>query len=95
MKRYKKNIKKGFIIRISSNKTIMVRTMDLIKHPRYYKTMKKFTTYCVHDGSNIGQLGDEVEIRESRPISKTKCWILEKIISTVQERLYGTGAIST
>ncbi|QQG34970.1 MAG: 30S ribosomal protein S17 [Deltaproteobacteria bacterium] len=95
MKKYKRFIKEGEVIKLSSNKTIIVRTMSTIKHPKYHKIIKRFSNYHVHDEDNNCQLGDKVEIRETRPLSKIKRWKLESITSTAKERIYDTSTISS
>ena len=52
----------------------------LVKHPRYGKYVKQRTVCYVHDENNETHRGDIVEIMESRPLSKTKCWRLVKVV---------------
>jgi len=69
--------------RVSSNrmqKTVTVIIERLVKHPLYGKFIKRTTKFHVHDEHNKCNEGDLVEISECKPISKTKSWILVKII---------------
>ncbi len=70
----------GMVIGDKMDKTIFVRTQRIVKHPRYGKFLKKFTTYKVHDEKNEAKVGDKVEIVSCRPVSKTKkCQLLNII----------------
>ena len=50
------------------------------KHPKYGKYVRKRTVLQVHDEANVSKLGDTVEVEECRPISKTKCWKLVRVV---------------
>ena len=50
------------------------------KHAKYGKTMRKRTVLQVHDEKNESHLGDRVEVAECRPISKTKSWVLVRVV---------------
>lgn len=50
------------------------------KHPKYGKYVRKRTVLQVHDEANVSKLGDTVEVEECRPISKTKCWTLVRVV---------------
>ncbi|MGQ3891860.1 30S ribosomal protein S17 [Legionella sp. CNM-4043-24] len=71
----------GKIVSDKMNKTIVVLVERTVKHPKYGKIMKRRTKLHAHDEKEIGQIGNTVKIRETRPISKTKCWVLEEVIS--------------
>ncbi|QJC33742.1 30S ribosomal protein S17 [Enterobacteriaceae endosymbiont of Donacia provostii] len=71
---------KGKVISNKMQKSIIVHINRLIKHPIYGKYINRTTKLHVHDEKNICNIGDLVEIKEFRPISKTKSWILVKII---------------
>ena len=51
-----------------------------VKHPKYGKYMRRRTTLQVHDAENLSKKGDRVEIAECRPISKTKSWIVLRVV---------------
>ena len=62
-------------------KTIVVKSEIRFSHPIYSKIVIKTKKYLVHDELGECNIGDQVLIRESRPISKKKRWKLSKIIS--------------
>lgn len=63
------------------DKSITVAIERRVKHPLYGKFITKTTKLHVHDEDNQSRVGDSVEIRESRPISKTKSWTLVRVIT--------------
>jgi len=62
------------IIKKVGNKTVKGQKVVLKQHPVYKKYIKKITKYMIHDEENKLKVGDEVEIIQSRPISKKKTW---------------------
>lgn len=62
-------------------KTIVVVVERVVKHPKYGKIMKRRTVLHAHDENQVCQIGDTVRIRESRPLSKLKNWVLVDVIS--------------
>lgn len=71
---------KGYVIRNKMQKSIVVAITRLFKHPIYGKFVRRTTKLHVHDSNDISNVGDIVEIRGCRPISKTKSWILVTVI---------------
>jgi small subunit ribosomal protein S17 len=71
----------GVVTSDKMDKTRRVEIPRLVKHPRYGKYIKRRTICKVHDEKNESHTGDTVEIMESRPISKTKCWRLVRVVS--------------
>lgn len=80
MERGKRKSKTGLVTSDRMNKTITVESVRLVKHRRYGKFLKKITVYKVHDEKNEAKTGDQVEISETRPLSKTKRWRLVRVI---------------
>ncbi len=74
------NILKGIVYKKNSNKTLVVLIKKIIKHKIYNKYIKKNYKINVHDNNNMCKINDYIEIRKCRPISKTKFWILNKIL---------------
>ena len=62
-------------------KTRRVEIPRLVRHPKYGKILRRKTVCHVHDEAGEAHIGDTVEIRESRPRSKTKRWELVRVIS--------------
>ena len=74
----------GKVVSDGMNKTIVVVVERQVKHPLYGKYMRRSTKIHAHDEDKISHEGDTVLIKECRPISKTKSWILEKVIEKAQ-----------
>lgn len=70
----------GEVVSAKRNKTITVKVERKAMHPKYKKYITRSTKLHAHDESNACSEGDIVSIRESRPISKTKTWLLSEII---------------
>ena len=75
-KRMPKRILKGKVIRNKSEKTIIVDVESTYMHKKYKKFLRKNKKFAVHDEENVSKIGDVVQIIESRPISKTKKFVL-------------------
>jgi small subunit ribosomal protein S17 len=71
---------KGRVISNKMQKSAVVAIERFIKHVIYGKFIKRTTKLHIHDEKNECTVGDLIEIRESRPISKTKSWVLVRII---------------
>ena len=72
--------KVGVITSDTRNKSCKVEIQFTVKHPKYGKYIRRRTIIQVHDEQNVAKLGDRVEIAECRPLSKTKSWVLTKVI---------------
>ena len=62
------------------DKTIVVAIADNVRHPLYKKIIKKTVKLKAHDEENTCNIGDTVEIMETRPLSKDKRWRLVNVI---------------
>ena len=63
---------KGVVVSDVQDKTIVVMVERRIMHPLYKKFIRRSKKYSAHDENNPHKVGDEVSIRECRPISKRK-----------------------
>jgi len=70
----------GVITRAGADKTRRVEMQRLVKHPVYGKYIRRNTVCHAHDEANESNVGDTVEIIESRPLSKLKRWKLVRVI---------------
>ena len=70
----------GKVVSNATDKTIVVAIEDNAKHPLYGKIVKKTVKFMAHDETNECNVGDKVEIMETRPLSKNKRWRLVRII---------------
>ena len=66
----------GVVTSDKANKTITVKIERKVKHPLYGKVIKRATKVHAHDENNDASIGDVVSVKECRPISKNKTWIL-------------------
>jgi small subunit ribosomal protein S17 len=71
----------GKVVSDKMDKTIVVMVERTVKHPKYGKIMKRRSKLHAHDENQVCQIGNTVKIRESRPLSKTKSWVLVEVIS--------------
>jgi len=71
----------GVVTSNKMDKTITVMIERVVKHPVYGKYIKRSSKVHAHDESNECNLGDTVEVTECRPLSKSKSWNLEKIVT--------------
>ena len=70
----------GEVISSSMNKTIVVRTVNRVPHPKFGKIVKQQKKFYAHDEENKAKPGDTVRIMETRPISKLKRWRLVEVV---------------
>jgi small subunit ribosomal protein S17 len=69
----------GKVVSNKMDKTITVLVERRVKHPVYGKFITRSTKLHAHDADNSCNIGDTVTISESRPLSKTKTWVLQNI----------------
>lgn len=82
-----RNLRKTRVGKVISNKmdkTIVVAVETSEKHPLYKKVMKTTYKLKAHDEENVAQVGDIVEVMETRPLSKDKRWRLVSIVTKAQ-----------
>ncbi len=75
------NTQSGQVIQKINAQTITVVVVTYKNHPLYKKRYIYSKKYLVHDPQEQAQLEDRVIIRQSRPFSRRKCWLLEKVIT--------------
>ncbi|MFZ4076457.1 MAG: 30S ribosomal protein S17 [Legionellaceae bacterium] len=71
----------GKVLSNKMQKTIVVVVERTVKHPKYNKIIRKRSKFHVHDENQICQIGNTVRIRECRPMSKLKSWMLVDVVS--------------
>lgn len=81
----------GVVSSRSGDKSIKVVVPFKTPHPRYHKVVNRQTVLHVHDEKNETRVGDQVEIMETRPISRLKRW---RVVSVLQKAVTAEGAIS-
>jgi small subunit ribosomal protein S17 len=82
---HNRKVQIGTVVSNKMDSSIVVKVETLIKHPLYKKYIKKSKKYMAHDAENQCNIGDKVEIVETRPLSKRKNWRLKKIIERAPE----------
>ncbi len=74
----------GIVVSDKMDKTIVVLVERKVRHPKYEKILTRSTKFHVHDEKSEAKMGDTVLIKESRPLSKTKAWVLVSVVSTAK-----------
>lgn len=69
-----RRVMQGTVVSDRMDKTVVVEVERRVTHPLYKKIVRRSKKYVAHDESNALKVGDQVRIRECRPISKRKCW---------------------
>jgi small subunit ribosomal protein S17 len=83
----KKSLRRTLIGRVVSDKmqkTVTVLVERRVKHPLYGKYVAKSKKYHAHDETNQYKDGDTVEISESKPISRSKSWIVTRLVEAAK-----------
>jgi small subunit ribosomal protein S17 len=70
----------GTVVSNKMDKTVVVLVERLVKHPKYRKYLRARKKYKAHDEKNTCQVGDQVEIIETRPLSRDKRWAVRSIL---------------
>jgi small subunit ribosomal protein S17 len=70
----------GEVVSDRMDKTIVVRTITRVPHPKFGKIVKQIRRFYAHDEENKARTGDTVRIMETRPLSKLKRWRLVKVL---------------
>lgn len=71
----------GVVVSDKMHKTVVVAVENRAPHPKYGKIVVKTRRYKAHDENNEAKVGDRVRIRETRPLSRTKRWVIAEILS--------------
>lgn len=72
----------GIVTSDLRDKSCKVEIQFSVKHPKYGKYIRRRSLIHAHDENNEAKLGDSVEIAECRPISKTKSWVVTRIVES-------------
>jgi small subunit ribosomal protein S17 len=71
-----KRVLSGVVVSDKADKTVVVDVERRFTHPILKKTVRRTKKYQAHDPENTFKVGDRVVIEESKPISKTKRWVV-------------------
>ncbi len=75
-----RKVRVGEVVSNKMDKTIVVRSVTRVPHPKFGKITKHVAKFHAHDEKNEAQIGDRVSIMETRPLSKTKRWRLIEVL---------------
>jgi len=70
----------GRVVSDKMDKTVTVLIERRVKHPMYDKIIVRSSKYHAHNDNNEAKAGDLVQIEECRPLSKTKAWVVTKLL---------------
>jgi small subunit ribosomal protein S17 len=68
------------------DKTVMVEVVRRLLEPKYKKYVRVRRHFKAHDETNQYRIGDRVEIQEARPLSRTKRWVVTRLIAASVDR---------
>jgi small subunit ribosomal protein S17 len=88
LERGKRKVRTGVVVSNKMDKTAVVLVERSFPHPFYNKIVRRSNKLKAHDATNQCQLGDKVEIMETKPISKDKRWRLVKILGKTKLHLH-------
>ncbi|MBI3912290.1 MAG: 30S ribosomal protein S17 [Armatimonadetes bacterium] len=78
--RGRRKVRRGVVVSNKMDKTVVVAVELRVRHPLYGRIMRRTEKFKAHDEHNQYNVGDRVEIMETRPLSKEKCWRVMRLI---------------
>lgn len=81
----RKRIMTGRVFKDKMDKSIVVEVRRRVADPRYKKIVTRRSRYMAHDEENECKVGDIVEIKEHRPLSRNKRWVLVRVLTKAVE----------
>lgn len=81
--RNRRKTRQGLVVSNKMDKTVVVRIQRQVQHPLYRKTVLRSEKFKAHDEMSC-DIGDLVEITETRPLSKEKRWRVSRIVEKVK-----------
>lgn len=75
----------GVVVSDKMDKTVVVRVERTVRHPLYGKVLRRAKKHHAHDEKNECRVGDRVRLLESRPLSKTKRWVVIDILERAEQ----------
>lgn len=75
-----KKVKQGTVVSDKMDKTVVVQVAEHKTHKKYKKAMVFTKNYKVHDENNVSKVGDVVSVVESRPLSSSVRFVLDRIV---------------
>ena len=77
----RKKVREGIVVSAKMAKTVTVSVERTISHPRYKKVVRRVKKYYAHHEKGDLKEGQRVRIKETRPLSKLKRWIVVEVLS--------------
>src|SRR5712692_791335 len=77
----------GKVVSDKMDKTVVVTVEVYRRHPLYGRLIRRTRKFKAHDATNRCHVGDRVELRESRPLSKDKRWVVARVLQVGQEEI--------
>jgi len=81
--RQDRKVREGIVVSNKMQKTVVVEIKRQVQHPIYGKIIQRSNRFKAHDESSC-DVGDKVEIMETRPISREKRWRVVRIVEKVK-----------
>ena len=78
--RARRKVRQGVVSSDKMHKTVVVTIGNLVRHPVYGRIQKQNKKLKAHDEAGDAHIGDTVEIMETRPLSKDKCWRVVRVV---------------
>ena len=78
--RQARKVREGVVVSDKMDKTRVVKVLWNTTHSRYHKVMRRSGRLYAHDEKNESHAGDRVQIMETKPMSKLKCWRVTQIL---------------
>jgi len=83
---HNRKVLQGVVHSDKMDKTITVDVTRRFRHPKYGKFIVSTKRYMAHDAKGDARIGDRVEIAETRPLSKRKCWRLIQVLGRAHSK---------
>jgi len=75
-----RKVLQGLVVSDKMDKTVVVEVENRVKHAVYGKVIRRTSRLKAHDEANDCDIGDRVQIMETRPLSATKRWRVVEIL---------------
>ena len=75
-----RKVRTGVVVSNKMDKTVVVEVTRTVKHPVYKKYIRRRKRFMAHDADNRCQIGDQVAIVETRPMSRNKHWRVREVL---------------
>ena len=80
----RKAVRTGIVTSDKMDNSVVVRVERMVKHKMYKRYVRRSAKFMAHDETNQCQIGDMVEIIESRPLSSRKRWRVRRVVRKAQ-----------